>query len=110
MTFEEFEKASPRELQQAAKTFFNAADEHGVGWIGAAASLLQSQFYMAEIARRENNNDSRKSHRMERIIIWLIVFELLLAAVALWLDVQGGREEIRALSRIEHAIAARQKP
>jgi hypothetical protein len=105
ITFEEFQKADTEELMRTAKNCFNNA-RGSAHPTDTMTWLAESQFYMAEIARRENNADSEKSHRMERIIIWLIVLELLLAIVGIGMDVGGGREEVRALGRIERALAA----
>ena len=81
MTFEEFEKAVPRELRETAKTCFNSAHQHGHSWGGTAALLLEAQFYLAEMDRRHDATIARRDFRMELAVIALIALEL---AVSVW--------------------------
>jgi hypothetical protein len=86
MTFEEFEKAEARELRQHAKRCFELGQLTNTD-VGARPSyLLEAQFYMSEIDRREANierqEDRRialRSHRIELSIIALIILEILIA-------------------------------
>jgi hypothetical protein len=56
MTFEEFEKASLRQLRAETKSLFDAAQEMGGGsGERRSASLIEAQFYMQELDRRHDS-------------------------------------------------------
>jgi hypothetical protein len=52
MTFEEFEKATPDDLRVEAKQCFDRGNENP-SWGGGPTLLVQAQFYMQELDRRE---------------------------------------------------------
>lgn len=82
----------------------------GGAWERRVAKLLESQFYMSEIDRRqaeiERQEDRRitsRSHRMELIIIALIVGEIVIGIFGIWLGFREGKEQAVILERIEKA-------
>ncbi len=77
MTFEQFENANGAELRSEAKACFERARTFGHSWMGTAGALLEAQFYMGEIDRRDGTRIARRDFRMELIVIALIGFELL---------------------------------
>lgn len=79
MTFAEFEKAGPRELRESARGCFEKANSYSDSWDGRAPHLIEAQFYLAEIDRRESAKIVRRDFRTELIIIFLIGLELIIA-------------------------------
>jgi hypothetical protein len=118
MTFEEFERATPHDLREAAKDSFDRTKEHGVGWIGAAATLLEGQYYLAEIdrreaevERRESKRIARRDFRMELVVIFLIGLELIVAIGGIVVGIRESREQsavaqkqIEMLDKVEKAM------
>ncbi len=73
MQVKEIEKLSPRELRQRADAVFAKADEKGPSY------LIEAQFYMQELSRREDSKIARRDFRMELIVILLIGLEIVIA-------------------------------
>jgi hypothetical protein len=111
MGLEEFEAANTQTLKAEAKACYDGAMEMAGGaWERRVAKLLEAQFYMSEIDRRqaemERQEDRRiasRSHRMELIIIGMIGLEIIIALVAIWLGFKEGKEQAVILERIEKA-------
>lgn len=110
MTFEEFEKAKPEELKQTAKSCFDMLGASSGSWDRKAVKLIEAQFYLSEIDRRnaeiERQEDRRiasRSHRMELIIIALIIGEIVIGIFGIWLGFREGKEQAVILERIEKA-------
>ena len=76
MTFEEFEKAKPRELRAKAKSYFEAAQAPGHTGERVTSFLLEAQFYMGEIDRRHDSWISLRDLVLEIVVILLIGWEI----------------------------------
>jgi hypothetical protein len=79
MTFEEFQEARNTDLRDETKKYFDRFNEPNTGDGGKPALLLEAQFYMQELGRREDPNIARRDFRMELIVIFLIALELVAA-------------------------------
>lgn len=86
MTFEAYDKADTLKLKEMAREAFDKSQDPRMITEAQLAYLLEAQFYMSEIDRREANierqEDRRiasRSHRMELSIIALIILEILIA-------------------------------
>src|SRR2546427_9009968 len=75
MTFQQFQKASDEQLRQEVIERFDHYNETrpgGLEW------LWEAQFFMGEIDRREGSRVSKRDVRLELIIIFLILMEILI--------------------------------
>jgi hypothetical protein len=57
----------------------------------------------AEIERQEDRRIASRSHRMELIIIALIVGEIVIGIFGIWLGFREGKEQAAILERVEKA-------
>jgi hypothetical protein len=110
MTFEQFEKADSRKLREMAKEVFDLSQHPYIANEAKPSHLLEAQFYLSEIDRRqaeiERQEDRRiasRSHRMELIIIALIVGEIVIGIFGIWLGFREGKEQAAILERVEKA-------
>jgi hypothetical protein len=101
MTFKEFENATPEKLREEAKSCFDRAEENP-SWGGGPTLVLQAQFYMMEMDRRENAWIARRDFWMEFIIIVLIVGELIFSYFAL----REGGQQTGVLQKLQESAAA----
>lgn len=92
MTFEEFEKADVRKLRKHAMNGFDGAMLQHTHGDFKAASLLEAQFHLQEIDRRESTRIGRRDFWMEVVVIGLIGIEIILAIV---LAIVASREQSR---------------
>lgn len=93
MTFEEFSDADDLMLLLETKACFDEYNDPNTGGLDKPALLLEAQFYIQELGRREDSRIARRDFRMELVVIFLIGLELVAAVVlAIW----GGREQDRA--------------
>jgi hypothetical protein len=105
MTFEEFEKAEPNELRRVAKACFDSLGSMGGGgWDRKAAKLLEAQFYMMELDRRESADIARRDFRMELIVIALIGLELIVGIWGITLGVRENKEQAQAMERVVQGL------
>jgi hypothetical protein len=110
MTFEEFEKADARKLREMAKEVFDLSQHPYTANEAKPSRLLEAQFYLSEIDRRQaeaEHQESRgwasSSHKMELIIIVLIVFEIVLGVAGIGVDFWEGKQQAIILERVEKA-------
>lgn len=90
MTFEEFQTAQNIQLLYATKQCFDRYNDVRVGADDKAGVLLEAQFYIQELGRREDSKIARRDFRMELIVIVLIGLELVTAVgLAIW----GSRQQ-----------------
>ncbi len=82
----EIEKLTRTELRQRADAAFAKAEEKGPGY------LMEAQFYMQELGRRDDSRIATRDFAMELIVIFLIGLELALAVV---IAVMGSRQQAR---------------
>jgi hypothetical protein len=106
MTFEEFETAKPEDLREVAKECFEKAHKLGESWGGAPTLLLETQFYMTEIDRRNESNIARRDFRLELAIIGLILLELVVAVIGIVIGVREGNEQAKILEGLRAGIQA----
>jgi hypothetical protein len=93
MTFDEFEEANEESLRRETKVCFDKYNNPYTGGLDKPALLLEAQFYIQELGRREDSRIARRDFRMELIVILLIGLELVTAVLlAIW----GSREQDRA--------------
>src|SRR5258708_5628993 len=114
MTFEEFEKADAEELRQQAKASFDKARKFGESWGGAPTLLLEAQFYMMEMDRRRVEQDRKyaeihrkrdakiaeRDFRMEVVVIFLILLELIAAIIGIVMAIREGKEQAQVLEQL----------
>jgi hypothetical protein len=101
MLFDEFEKATPEQLRHRAKECFNAAMRPQVfGDSSNVTSLLEAQFYMQELDRREAEEAGKhtrwienRDFWLETVVIILIGAEIILSIWGIRLAIQEGRDE-----------------
>ena len=103
MTFEEFEQADTQKLRQTAKERFDRSNELGEMYSARPGLLLEAQFYMSEIDRRESSRITRRDFRLELIIIFLIGLEILIGIAGIYFSFKEGKEQAIILERIEKA-------
>jgi len=119
MTFEEFEKSAEAELREQARLCFKqAADMAGGEWEKRTAFMLQAQFYMAELDRREAEKERKESarialrdYRMEWVVIIMIGLEIVLSIWGIYLGTKESKEQqqiaqkqIEMLDKVEKAM------
>jgi hypothetical protein len=107
MTFEEYEKAGPQQLKAEAKACFEMAQEMAGGaWERRASKLLEAQFYMQELDRREGDRVSNRDFWMEVVVIALILLELILGIVGIIIGIREGNDQAQVLSKLNTSAAA----
>jgi hypothetical protein len=90
MTFEGFLVADEAELLAETKKCFDRYNNPNLGGLDKPALLLEAQFYIQELGRREDAKVARRDFRMELIVILLIFLELIAAVgLAIW----GSRQQ-----------------
>jgi hypothetical protein len=103
MTFAEFRVATDDELLAHAKRGFELGQLSHSDPAGAPSALLQAQFYMAEIDRRQDTKIAQRDFRMELIVIMLIGLELIAAIAGIAITIHEGNEQAIILERVEKA-------
>jgi hypothetical protein len=94
MTFEEFETANSKQLRSEARICFQASMEMAGGaWERRTAKLLEAQFFMQELDRREDSWIARRDFWLEVAVIILILVEILLSIYGIKLAVKQGNDE-----------------
>jgi hypothetical protein len=105
MTLDTYRTATSEELKEAAAKCFEDLDKGS--WDRKAARLLEAQFYLKELEQRELQVDRdqaeverlrqdkqyRTSHRLELVVIWLILLEVLLGIVGILITIREGKEQ-----------------
>jgi hypothetical protein len=99
MTFEEFEKASSKDLRAHAKGCFDRCFTESMTGDIRAATLLEAQFYMSEMDRRHDSKIARRDFWMEVLVIILILAEIV---VGVW----EGNDQAGVLSKLNTSAAA----
>jgi hypothetical protein len=96
MTFDECEAATNEDLRREAKRCFDLYGSGGVGSLDKPQLVLEAQFYMQELGRREDSKIAHRDFLMELIVIFLIGLELLAAVgLAVW----GEREQTQEVNQ-----------
>jgi hypothetical protein len=90
MTFEEFQIAQDIQLIYETKQCFDRYNNPLTGGGDKPALLLEAQFYIQELGRREDSKIARRDFRMELIVIVLIGLELV---TAVGLAILGSRQQ-----------------
>jgi hypothetical protein len=113
MRFEEFRNVSDDVISERAKNLFEAIQEGGPLYntdLGRAA-LLEAQFYMQELDRRERERERQadeanaaRDFKYERIIIYMIAGEIVLAIVSLIYTAHEGIAQNRILANLQTSI------
>ena len=100
MTFEEFDKAGSHELRAEAKTCFENDLGMTGSWDRRAARLIEAQFYMQELDRRDEDKERQHSRRIEKrdllLEVWVIALicgEIILSVVGIWLAIKQGNDD-----------------
>lgn len=102
MTFEEFEIATDVELTRETKICFDKYNDPNQGEGNKPALLLEAQFYMQELGRREDSQVARRDLILEIVVIVLIGLEIVLAVYGTRLAVkQGNDEDVRMTKQME---------
>ena|SRR2546427_9734771 len=96
MTYEKFVKATKADLVNKANECFATAA--AAGNLNKPAALLEAQFYVGEIDRRDQNRISRSDFWLEIIVISLIGLEIVF-----------GYFQGRVLDRLEQSASATAK-
>src|SRR5580704_17763457 len=92
MTFDQFEKATQKELRSQAKVCFDIA-QGSQHWDRQAAKLLEAQFYMQELDRRHDSRITRRDFWLEIAVIGLIVAETVLSIYVIKLAIRESKDE-----------------
>jgi hypothetical protein len=79
MTFEEFQSARDIDLLFETKRCFDKYNSPLTGGGDKPACLLEAQFYIQELGRREDSKIARRDFRLELIVILLIFAEIVIA-------------------------------
>jgi hypothetical protein len=98
MTFEEYEKATPSVLRAQAEACFDRANNNP-SWGGSPTLLLQAQFYMQELDRRDDNRVKRRDFWLEIAVIVLILGEIILSVYGIRLAIKEDKDEDAMMSR-----------
>src|SRR5260370_40774640 len=95
MTFNDFERANKRDLEEKANDCFRKYYDANTGGLDKPALLLEAQFYMNEMDRRHQTWISRRDLMLEMAVIVLIGAEILL----------GGKQD-EVLTQLQSSTAA----
>jgi hypothetical protein len=111
MTFEEFQNAAAETLLAEAKTCFDTSKNFPAPWAGRAPLVLEAQFYMAELDRREaalERAESRRiatrDFRMELIVIFLIGLELVMGIWGIVAATKESKEQAKIMDRVVQGL------
>ncbi len=99
MTFEEFENASPQTLREHAKACFDEPKTIYMTGDLVAVRLLEAQFYMSEMDRRQGEGDRRFNRRIALRDFILEAVVILLIGVEIALAIKQGRDEDRLMDK-----------
>jgi hypothetical protein len=103
MTFEEFEVSNDLDLTRETKICFDKYNDPNKGEGDKPALLLEAQFYMQEIGRREDSRIARRDFWMEFSVIGLILAEIVLSIYGLRLAIKQDKDE-QAMMDKQNAI------
>ena len=87
MKAEGFANATEMELRQKANECFDKLESRGSA--EKPALLIEAQFYMDEIERREQDRIASRGYRLEKIVLGLEVIVVILIGLEL---IDGGRQ------------------
>ena len=90
--FEQFDKAKRSELRNLAKECFEKSQEEPIFSERKVSLLLEAQFYMTEMDRREGGRIALRDLLLEIVVILLIGGEI-------WLAIKQGREQGAFMSK-----------
>jgi hypothetical protein len=96
MNTEEFEKATEKDLRRKANECFDKLKDSGSH--EHPALLLQAQFYLGEIERREHDRVAKRDLVLELVVILLIGFEL-------YFGITGGNAQIGVLQKLDKSTS-----
>jgi hypothetical protein len=104
MRVKEFKEMSDTELLQMADDCFanmpvRGSQEH-------PGLLLQAQFYMNEVDRRNESKISRRDFRMELTVIALILLEVIIGIGGIVFGIVEGNKQVEILNRMNASTAA----
>jgi hypothetical protein len=112
MTFEEFEIATNQDLTGETKRCFDRYNNSTTGSSDKPAWLLEAQFYMQELGRREDSRVARRDFWMEVAVIFLIGVEIVLAVYGTRLAIKQANDQdalmtkqMEALNRLNQNVA-----
>ena len=94
MNFAEFEKATDGDLKAEARRCFDQSRALTVADLAYKAPLmLEAQFYMQEMDRRDSSKDRRRDLWLEVVVIVLIGIEIVLSLVGMKIAIQEGNAQ-----------------
>jgi hypothetical protein len=93
MTFEEFENATDIDLRRETKLCFDKFNNPMQGEGGKAALLLEAQFYIQEVGRREDSRVAKRDFWLEIGVIVLILAEIVLSIYGIKLAIRQDKDE-----------------
>jgi hypothetical protein len=99
MTFEEFEKAKDHDLKRETKNCFDRFNDPNLGSLDKPAILLEAQFYMQELGRREDSRIASRDFLLEGGVIFLIFIEIMLSIYGVKLALKQGTDEDRLMDK-----------
>ena len=99
MTFEEFEKATDEDLTLETKRCFDLYTGGTIGGGDRPALLLEAQFYMQELGRREDARVASRDYGLEIWVILLIGIEIILSLAGIGLAIYEGRHDDLMMSK-----------
>jgi len=105
MTFEQFERASPEELKAQAKQCFDLINDAQIVNEFQVAKLLEAQFYMQELDRREDSRIAIRDFRLEVAVIALIFIEIILSVAGILLAIKQGNGEDKLMDKQNTILA-----
>jgi hypothetical protein len=65
--------------------------------------LLEAQFYLTAVARKEDERVGSRDYKLEVWVIVLIGIEIILSIVGIWIGIREGNQQARVLSNIEQS-------
>jgi hypothetical protein len=96
---ENFESLDDNALRRVANACFERAESIGQNPM-ATSHLLQAQFYLAEIARRERDRDRRTDSRIATRDFWIELAVVVLIILEIIIAVWGGYEQDKILRQM----------
>ena len=99
MTFEEFEVAQNADLTLETKRCFDIYNNQNFASQARSAALLEAQFYMQELGRREDAKVARRDLILELIVIALIGLEIVLAVYGTRLAIKQANDQDVMMSK-----------
>jgi hypothetical protein len=109
MTFEEFEKAREVDLTRETKGCFDRFNNPNLGGNDKPALLLEAQFYMQELGRREDSAIAQRDFWLELSVIALICIEIVLSIWGIKLAIRQGSDQDAMMKQQNNTLSNLQK-